>query len=197
MPPVRNLTAIILLLVVGAATTVAAAAFSGCSYKKFVGQEEGVKAEWAEVRNGLQRRDGLIPDLVEIVKRYAPHEQSVFQAVADSRVRLAAARTPEETIAAANQQSTELERLLSVAGNHPRLKANESFSRLMKELASAETGIAVERMRYNAQVQLYNKARRQFPGMLTARLFSLRNYPFFEVPMSARDLQKVKLEPEH
>jgi LemA protein len=45
-----------------------AAPLSGCSYNKFVGQEEAVKAQWAQVQNQLQRRNDLIPNLVETVK---------------------------------------------------------------------------------------------------------------------------------
>ena len=64
---------------------------SGCSYNKFVTQEEAVKAQWAQVQNQLQRRNDLIPNLVETVKGYASQEKSVIQAVADSRAKLAGA----------------------------------------------------------------------------------------------------------
>ena len=178
------------------AMSLAAMSLSGCSYSKFVGQEEAVKAEWAQVQNELQRRNDLIPHLVETVKGYASHEQSVFQAVADSRARLAGARTRKETIAAANQQWTALARLLAVVENYPQLKANDSFNRLMDELAGTENRIAVERMRYNAQVQQYNTSRRQPPGVLTALLFNFPDYPFFEVPTTAREIPKVEFERE-
>src|SRR5205814_3576189 len=78
---------------------------AGCSYNKFVGQEEAIKAQWAQVENQLQRRNDLIPNLVETVKGYASHEEGVFKEIADSRSRLLAAKSPEETIQAANQQT--------------------------------------------------------------------------------------------
>src|SRR2546430_15421444 len=87
---------------------------SGCSYNKFVSQEEAVKAQWAQVQNQLQRRNDLIPNLVETVKGYATHEESVFKDIAESRSRLLNAKTPDETIAAANQQTSALGRLLVV-----------------------------------------------------------------------------------
>ena len=58
---------------------------TGCSYNKFVGQEEAVKAQWAQVQNQLQRRNDLIPNLVETTKGYAQHEESVFKDIADAR----------------------------------------------------------------------------------------------------------------
>src|SRR5262250_1326611 len=144
---------------------------SGCSYNKFVSQEEAVKAQWAQVENELQRRNDLIPNLVETVKGYASHEEGVFKDIADSRAKLLSARSPEETMQAANQQTSALGRLLAVAENYPNLKANEQFNRLMDELSGTENRIATERMRYNERIQEYNTATRRFPANLTAKLF--------------------------
>src|SRR5712692_1250093 len=116
---------------------------TGCSYNRFVGQEEAIKAQWAQVENQLQRRNDLIPNLVETVKGYASHEEGVFKDIAESRARLLAAKSPDEAIAAANQQSSALGRLLAVVENYPQLRANEQFNRLMDELSGTENRIAV------------------------------------------------------
>src|SRR5690349_5638797 len=92
-----------------------AVSLSGCSYNKFTTQEEAIKAQWGEVQNQLQRRNDLIPNLVATVKGYAQHEESVYKDIADSRSRLLAAKSPEETIQAANQQTAALGRLLAIA----------------------------------------------------------------------------------
>jgi LemA protein len=177
-----------LAMVAIALTTVAA---SGCSYNRFVSQEEAVKAQWAQVQNQLQRRNDLIPNLVETVKGYATHEESVFREIAESRSKLAGATTPADQIAAANQQSAALGRLLVIVENYPNLKANEQFNRLMDELSGTENRLAVERMHYNERVQEYNTSRRQFPGVLTAKIFSFKDYPLFEAPPDARQVPKV------
>src|SRR5262245_38703192 len=162
-----------------------------CSYNKFVCQEEAIKAQWAQVENQLQRRNDLIPNLVETVKGYASHEAGVFKDIADARSRLLGAKSPEETIAAANQQTSALGRLLAVAENYPQLKANEQFNRLMDELSGTENRLAVERMRYNEKVQDYNSARRQFPANVTAKVFGFKEYPYFQVPPDAKQVPKV------
>src|SRR6266550_8424360 len=123
---------------------IVALTLSGCSYNKFTTQEEAIKAAWAEVQNQLQRRNDLIPNLVETVKGYAQHEEGVFKEIADARSRLLAAKSPEETIQAANQQTSALGRLLAVVENYPQLKADAQFIRLMDELAGTENRIAVE-----------------------------------------------------
>jgi LemA protein len=177
------------------AVALAALPLTGCSYNKFVGQEEAIKAQWAQVENQLQRRNDLIPNLVETVKGYATHEEGVYKDIADARSRLLAAKSPEETIQAANQQTTALGRLLAVVENYPQLKANEQFNRLMDELSGTENRIAVERMRYNERVQEYNTARRQFPANLTAGIFGFKEHPFFEAPPEARQAPKVNFRP--
>ena len=173
------------------ALALAALPLTGCSYNKFVSQEEAIKAQWAQVENQLQRRNDLIPNLVETTKGFAQHEESVYKDIADARSRLLAAKSPEETIAAANQQTSALGRLLAVVENYPQLKANEQFNRLMDELAGTENRLAVERMRYNERVQEYNTSRRQFPANLTAKVFSFKEYPFFQAPPDAKTVPKV------
>ena len=169
----------------------AAMSLSGCSYNRFVGQEETIKTQWAQVENQLQRRNDLIPNLVETTKGVAQQERDVFGQIAESRAKLAGARTPQETIQAANEQSSALARLLVVVENYPQLRSNETFNRLMDELAGTENRIAVERMRYNERVQEYNTARRQFPSNVTASVFGFEEYPLFNAPPEAERVPKV------
>ena len=176
---------------VAALISFAAIASSGCSYNRFVGQEEAIKTQWAQVENQLQRRNDLIPNLVETTKGFAQQERDVFGQIADSRAKLAGAQTPEQRIAAANEQSAALARLLVVVENYPELKSNQTFARLMDELAGTENRLSVERMRYNERVQEYNTARRQFPANITAGMFGFKEYPLFQVPESAKVNPKV------
>jgi LemA protein len=179
------------LLVVVAVTSAAVAA-SGCSYNRFVGQEEAIKAQWAQFENQLQRRNDLIPNLVEATKGFAQQERDVFQAIADSRSKLAGATTPDQKMAAANEQTSALARLLVVVENYPTLKSDATFARLMDELAGTENRIAVERMRYNEKVQEYKTSRRQFPANITAGIFGFKDdYKLFEAPPEAKVAPKV------
>jgi LemA protein len=173
------------LLIAGASIS------SGCSYNTFVTKEEGIKAQWAQVENQLQRRNDLIPNLVETTKGIAQQEKDVFGQIADSRAKMAGAKTPEQTIQAANEQSAALGRLLVVVENYPQLRSSESFGRLMDELSGTENRIAVERMRYNERVQDYNITRRRFPSNITASIFGFKEYPLFNAPPAAEQVPKV------
>jgi LemA protein len=174
---------VVVLAVSGAAT--------GCSYNKFTSQEEALKAQWGQVENVLQRRNDLIPNLVETTKGFAQQEKDVFQAVADARAKMAGAKTPAETIEAANAESSALSRLLLVVENYPQLKSDQTFLQLMNELAGTENRITAERKRYNDRVQEYNTTRRTFPSNITASIFGFKEYPYFEAPESAKAVPKV------
>ena len=179
---------LVVVAVIGAAT-----ASSGCSYNRFVSQEEAIKTQWSQVENQLQRRNDLIPNLVEATKGFAQQERDVFQAIADSRAKMAGASTPDQKMEAANAQTSALSRLLVVVENYPTLKSDATFARLMDELAGTENRIAVERMRYNEKVQEYNTSRRQFPANITAGIFGFKgDYKLFEAPASAKQVPQVK-----
>jgi len=182
-----------LMRMTGGAALVAllAVGLSGCSYNRFVGQEEAIKTQWAQVENQLQRRNDLIPNLVETVKGIAQQEKDVFGQIADSRAKLAGAKTPEQTIEAANQQSAALARLLVVVENSPQLRSSEQFARLHDSLEGTENRLATERMRYNERVQAYNTSRRQFPSNVTAGIFGFKEYPLFNAPPAAEQVPRV------
>ena len=173
------------------AVVLVAFGLSGCSYNRFTGSEEAIKSQWGQVQNQLQRRNDLIPNLVETVKGFAAQEKEIFTQIAASREKLAGARTPEDTIKAANEQSAALSRLLVVVENYPTLKSDANFQRLMDELSGTENRIATERMRYNERVQEYNTLRRKFPSNVTAKVFGFKEYPYFEAPAAAQQLPKV------
>ena len=170
---------------------VGALALSGCSYNRLVGLRENIDAAWAQVENQLQRRNDLIPNLIEVTKGYAAHEKEIFEAVANARSRLLGANTRDEKIDAATGLEGALGRLLAIAERYPDLKANAQFAKLSDELAGTENRIAVERMRYNDAVRAYNTAQRTFPTSLWASWLGFTPAKYFEAPAGAKEVPKV------
>src|SRR5437762_13771408 len=104
---------------------------------------------------------------------------------------MAGARTPDQQIQAANEQSAAFARLLVVVENYPQLRSSESFNRLMDELSGTENRIAVERMRYNERVQDYNITRRRFPSNITAGMVGFKEYPLCNAPPAAEQVTQA------
>src|SRR5437870_11550231 len=161
---------------------------SGCDYNRLVALREQIDAAWAQVENQLQRRNDLIPNLVEVTKGYAAHEKEIFDHIADARSRLIGASSRDAKIDAANDLSSALSRLLVLGERYPDLKANQQFARLSDELAGTENRIATERRRYNEAVKEYNTLLRTFPTLLTARLFGFTPEKYFEAPAAAQQV---------
>jgi LemA protein len=174
------------------AVVLSACTLAGCGYNRLVTLHEAIDAAWAQVENQLQRRNDLVPNLVEVTKGYAAHEREIFEAVANARARMLSAGGRAETIAAAGELSSALSRLLAISERYPDLKANTQFARLSDELAGTENRIATERRRYNDSVREYNTLIRSFPTLLTARVLGFEAQKYFEAPEEAQKVPPVK-----
>jgi LemA protein len=162
------------------------------TYNDLVSQQEQVRTAWSQVENQLQRRNDLIPNLVETVKGYAKQETTIFTAIANARARIGSGQAPEQQMQASNEMSNALSRLLLIVENYPQLKSSENFMRLQDELAGTENRLSVERMRYNETTMAYNVHVRQFPSNLVASAFNFELKPLFQAPESAKAAPKVQ-----
>jgi len=180
--------------VIGLVVLIAIIAISFISvYNGIVSKHETITAKWAQVESQLQRRNDLIPNLVNSVKGYAAHEKTVFEDVTNSRSQWAKANTVEEKVKAASAVDAALGRLLLVVENYPNLKADQTFLKLMDELSGTENRIAVERMRYNESVRDYNVTVRMFPGNVIAGRFGYKPASeYFKAEEKAKVVPEVK-----
>jgi LemA protein len=182
----------LIVLVVIVVLAIAAYSFFAGNYNKFVQMDVGIKAAWSQVENQLQRRYDLIPNLVETVKGYAKQEKDVLVEVTEARAKVGGAGTIPDKITANNQLTGALSRLMVVVERYPDLKSNQNFMKLQDELAGTENRIAVERMRYNEAVKVYNEAIRSFPANILAGMYGFKEAAFFESPKEAKTAPKVK-----
>ncbi|MDK9716417.1 MAG: LemA family protein [Trichlorobacter sp.] len=190
----------IMLLIMG---TLLLGMMSGCGYNTMQANEEAVVAAWADVESTYQRRNDLIPNLVEVVKGYARHEADTLKAVTEARASVGGMKVSKDVIndpaaiakfqQMQGQMSGALSRLMVVAERYPDLKANQNFLDLQKQLEGTENRINVARERYNKQVQAFNTSIRTFPNSLTnSMLLHLKRKEPFKAEEGAKVAPKVK-----
>ena len=183
------------------ALAIATTSLGGCGYNTIPTKEEAAKAAWAEVQNQYQRRADLVPNLVNVVKGYAKHEEQVLTEVTQARANVAGLKVDKEVLEdpalfqkyqeAQAQMTGALSRLIAVSENYPDLKANEQFRDLQVQLEGTENRIAVARNRYITTVQDFNSYSRQFPQVMTAKVIGMDTKPNFSAEQSAQKAPTV------
>mgnify|MGYP002393142106 FL=1 len=154
---------------------------SGCGYNEIQRQDEQVKAAWSQTLNQYERRAELVPKLVNSVNAYMVNERTVLTQVTEARSKVGSIQIKASDLdnpqlmakfeQAQAQLSSALSRLIAVSENYPQLKSDGLFRDLMTQLEGTENRIATERGRYVQAVQAYNLTIRQFPTLITAKVF--------------------------
>ena len=157
---------------------------SGCGYNDIQRLDEQVKSTWSQMLNQYERRAELIPQLVKSVDAYMVNERAVLTQVTEARARVGQLKLTADDLEnpelmarfqqLQGQLSSALSRLIAVSENYPQLKSDALFRDLMTQLEGTENRIATERGRYIQAVQEYNLIVRQFPTLITAKIFGYR-----------------------
>ena len=162
-------------------------------YNGLVTARNAFRNAFAQIDVQLQRRFDLIPNLVEVAKKYMAHERETLEAVIAARSAaqsgLSAAKANPgdpaamaQLAAAQGQLNAGLGRLLAVAESYPDLKANQNMMQLTEELTSTENKVAFARQAFNDSVMAYNNKREVFPNSIFAGMFGFAPATLLEIP---------------
>lgn len=171
------------------------------SYNSLVSKEGSVEGAWAQVETQYQRRNDLIPNLVETVKAEANFEKSTLNDVINARANATKVTIDAKTIdnqeqltkyqEAQSQVGSALARLMAVSENYPNLKSNQQFAQLMDEISGSENRISVARRDFNKEVQAYNVSIKTFPTVIVANIGGFKQKAYFESDKGAEKAPKV------
>ena len=176
-------------------------------YNGLVTARNAFRNAFAQIDVQLQRRFDLIPNLVEVAKKYMAHERETLEAVIAARAAaqsgLAAAKANPgdpgamaELASAQGQLNAGLGRLLAVAEAYPELKANQNMMQLTEELTSTENKVAFARQAFNDAVMHYNNRREMFPNSILAGMFGFLPATLLEIAADkqaqVREVPKVQ-----
>lgn len=150
-------------------------------YNALVKTKIRVEEAWSDITVQLKRRYDLIPNLINAVKGYAKHEQTVIENVTKARANAMNAQGVQETAKAENQFEQALKSLFAVSENYPQLRATENFQQLQAELTDTEDKIMAARRFYNGSARDLNIKIDTFPSNVIAKMFGFKKREFFEV----------------
>lgn len=183
-----------IILIVVAVLAVALVGYTVKSYNGLVTLKQEVTQKESDIQTTLQRRADLIPNLVNTVKGYASHEESIMKEVSDARAALVGANSTGDQLAANEQMTSALNRLLAIAENYPDLKANTNFIQLQDELSGTENRITQARRAYNDAVKTYNTKIQRFPTSLIAGIFNFEAFDYFQANEGAQEVPSVNFD---
>ena len=161
-------------------------------YNKLINARNKVEDQFAQIDVELKRRTDLIPNLVEVVKGYAKHEDKTLNAVINARNKMIHASNINEELEASRNVDSALGKLFALSESYPDLKANTNFMELQKELSLTEDKIGYARSFYNDTVLNYNNLKQQFPNNLVANMFKFKDIDYFKTREEEKENVKVK-----
>ncbi len=162
-------------------------------YNSLVRLRNQVENAWRQIDVQLKRRHDLIPNLVEAVKGYMEFERDTLTQVVEARAKALGATDQASRIAAENQLTAGLGRLLAVMENYPQLKADQNVMQLQEELTTTENQIAFARQAYNDVVLQLNTRLETFPSNLVAEQFGFKSGDYFKAAAEDQAVPKVDL----
>jgi LemA protein len=164
------------------------------AYNRLVSLRNQVDNSWRQIDVQLKRRHDLIPNLVEAVKGYMQFERDTLTQVVEARAKAVGATDQASRIAAENQLSAGLGRLLAVMENYPQLKADQNVLKLQEELTTTENQIAFARQAYNDVVYELNRRIETFPSNMIASNFGFKPSDYFKGAPEDQAVPRVDLK---
>ncbi|MCB1582736.1 MAG: LemA family protein [Marinicella sp.] len=167
---------ILVMLLVGVAI-----AWGVSLYNRLVKKRNHVEDGWSGIDVQLKRRHDLIPNIVNVVKKYAEHEQETLEKVINLRNAAQKPHSPDQQSQDEQKLSQALSGLMVQVEAYPDLKANANFIDLQQQLQKIEDDIQYARRYYNGAVREYNTAVQSFPSNMLASRYGFKEAEFFEL----------------
>jgi len=174
------------------------------AYNRLVRSRNEIANAFAQIDVQLKRRYDLIPNLVDVARKYVQHERDTLEAV------IAARNTAKNAGAAARAKPADAERIGALAGAesalagamkqlavvveaYPELKADATLRELSEELGHTENRVAFARQAFNDNVLDYNNTAQQVPTNLVAGVFGFKPAAMLEATANEAERSAVRV----
>lgn len=166
--------------------TAAMGAWVWLSYNSLIDLGQRVRRAWSQVDVQLQRRNDLIPPLVEVIRASRGHEADTQTALAELRTQLAAT-APGEAGPDPNGLGP---MVLALRERYPEFKAHQGFEKLQHNLTDTENRIALARGYFNEIATHFNTRLQTVPERFVAQLARMKPRPL----MAAADFERAPVK---
>lgn len=174
------------------------------AYNRLIRLRNEISNAFAQIDVQLKRRHDLIPNLVEVARKYLSHERETLERVTAARAQVIAAA---DLVKSRPNQSGPIKSLgmaegvlASAMGSfraiveaYPELKADQTLRELSEELSHTENKVAFSRQLFNDATLDYNNAAHQFPTNIVAGLFGFRTAAMLQSTTSDAERAPVKV----
>lgn len=167
--------------------------YGAATYNSLIKSGNMVKEAFSTMDIYLKKRWELVPNLAEVVKGYAKHEQETFKQITSLRTNSYDSMTMDEKLNANEQLIQGLSKIMAVSENYPELKASQNFLQLSHDLTKIEDEIANSRKYYNGTVRILNNKIQMFPSNLIAGIFGFKQGSMFEGNAEEKNSVRVEL----
>ncbi len=140
----------------------------------------------------LKKRSNLIPNILEIAKKFMAHEKELLTKITELREKIeqdydtADAAKVKQHLKDAGALDQSMGQFMIQVENYPDLKSDATMLQAQQTYNEVEEHIAAARRFYNASVTDLNNAIQIFPGNLLAGYAGAKEMPFYEADDSAR-----------
>ena len=160
---------------------------------KVIKAKNRVKASWSQIEVLLKRRYDLLPNIVEVVKKFAKHEKETLTGIIESRNKVRTLHNKKEEIKINSELTNSIQKLFALKEAYPKLQANESFLSLQQELEETEDRIADARSKYNKVVLRYQNLIHTIPTNLIANILNYTDETYFKIHNEEKENIKIKI----
>lgn len=173
-------------------------------YNRLIKLRNEITNAFAQIDVQLKRRHDLIPNLVEVARKYMEHERDTLERVTAARAQAIAAADlvrsqPNQAGAlkslnlAEQVLSSAMGRLNVVMESYPELKADQNLRELSEELTHTENKVAFSRQLFNDVTLEFNNGIHQFPANIIAGLFGFRTASMLQATTTDAERAPVKV----
>lgn len=156
------------------------------------------KNQYMEALSGidvqLTKRHDLIPNILNIAKKFMEHEKNLIKEVTALRTKIPYnyhhddINEVSEYFKASNDVASKMADLLIQVENYPDLKSNEAMLQAQLTYNEVEGHISAARRFYNAATTELNNSIQIFPGNIIAKLINVEAMPFYQADKSHKQM---------